>query len=75
MTLSDNLAITVVMVKKSHKKWIKALRTNLDESQVKFGKRFKVGQPCVAHWESGRSVPSGDTLVKLVKLAEKVKNG
>jgi transcriptional regulator with XRE-family HTH domain len=47
-----------------------ALRKQLGENQVKFGKRFEVTQTTVSYWESGRKEPSAKNYVRMGNLAD-----
>ena len=50
---------------------LKRIRIQLGFTQKAFGKRLKVSQGAVSHWERGVSYPSVPVADKIVKMAEK----
>lgn len=51
--------------------WIARRRAELGLSQPAVSKHIGVGRPQVSHWETGKSTPHGDNLLRLAALLDR----
>lgn len=51
---------------------LKNIRLRLGLTQKQFGKRLRITQGAVSHWEMGLSYPSVTIAAKIVKMANKL---
>ncbi|MFC1631897.1 helix-turn-helix domain-containing protein [Candidatus Omnitrophota bacterium] len=59
------------MDRKKLGKRIKLARVELDLTQSQFAGRIKTKQKSISHYETGTSLPSIETLVKIAKVLKK----